>query len=157
MNSQSEFYVGYLPIPPGLRKHLRQGASPLWELLPWRSRRSCSSSGRAPFAASAFEFHDYRDFQGVLLAEPYPALVVPGGSPWLLVGAGQARLRAAARGRRPYGPAARRADLPRRGPHDRSRSGSVADTGEPADALATSISAPRSSRARSWTASATSA
>jgi hypothetical protein len=42
-----------------------------------------------PFAPSSFEYHDYRDFQGVLVTKPYPALVVPGGTPWLLVGPGK--------------------------------------------------------------------
>jgi hypothetical protein len=47
-------------------------------------------AGQNPFAASDFEFQQYRDFSGTLLAEPYPAIAIPGqGSPWLLVGPGK--------------------------------------------------------------------
>jgi hypothetical protein len=47
-------------------------------------------AGQNPFAASNFEFQQYRDFKGTLLAEPYPAIAIPGqGLPWLLVGPGK--------------------------------------------------------------------
>jgi hypothetical protein len=43
-----------------------------------------------PFPASTFEFQQYRDFRGVLLTEPYPALAIRGQEPpWLLVGPGK--------------------------------------------------------------------
>jgi hypothetical protein len=41
------------------------------------------------FAPAIFEFHDYRDFEGVLLTRPYPALATATGPPWLLVGPGK--------------------------------------------------------------------
>jgi hypothetical protein len=83
----SEFYVGYLPIPPGLKKFARRIVSAVGVLvaavailLVWE---------QSPFAAATFEFRDYHDFEGVLLTKPYPALVVPGGLPWLLVAPGK--------------------------------------------------------------------
>ena len=46
--------------------------------------------GQNPFAASTFEFQQYRDFRGTLLTEPYPALAIRGQEPpWLLVGPGK--------------------------------------------------------------------
>ena len=50
---------------------------------------------QSPFAASTFEFRDYRDFEGVLLTRPYPALVAPGGPSWLLAGSGKHGIAAA--------------------------------------------------------------
>ena len=47
-------------------------------------------AGQHPFAPSTFEFQQYREFRGTLLAGPYPALAIPGqGLPWLLVGPGK--------------------------------------------------------------------
>ena len=47
-------------------------------------------AGQNPFAASTFEFQQYREFRGTLLTEPYPALTIPGQEPpWLLVGPGK--------------------------------------------------------------------
>jgi hypothetical protein len=46
--------------------------------------------GQNPFAASTFEFQQYREFRGTLLTEPYPELIIPGQEPpWLLVGPGK--------------------------------------------------------------------
>jgi hypothetical protein len=43
-----------------------------------------------PFAASAFEFRQYRDLRGTFLTEPYPALAIRGQEPpWLLVRPGK--------------------------------------------------------------------
>jgi hypothetical protein len=83
----SEFYVGYLPVPPGLKRF---------------ARRVVAAAGvvaagvaiilvleQSPFAPASFEYRDYRDFRGVLVTRPYPALVAPGGKPWLLAGPGK--------------------------------------------------------------------
>ena len=87
MNSQSEFYVGYLPIPRGLKKLVRAVVGGLGVAVAAVSILLVLS--QRPFAAATFEFHDYWDFQGVLLTNPYPALAVPGQVPWLLVGPGK--------------------------------------------------------------------
>ncbi len=75
MNRDDEFYVGYAPQPPaGLRKTLRRivlsintAAAVLAVLLVLGQKR---------FAASAFEFQQYRDFEGILQEHPYPGLLV---------------------------------------------------------------------------------
>ena len=88
MDNQSEFYVGYLPVSAGLRKAIRATAGSL--LLLAVCVAAVLMAGQRPFAASTFEFQQYREFQGTLLAEPYPALWMPGqGKPWLLVGPGK--------------------------------------------------------------------
>ncbi len=87
MNSQSEFYVGYLPIPGGLRKFVRAVVATLGVTV--AAIAILLVLTQRPFAAATFEFHDYSDFQGVLLTKPYPALAIPGGIPWLLVGPGK--------------------------------------------------------------------
>lgn len=83
----SEFYIGYLPVPPALRRWMRRVVAGLGVivaaiaiLLVWK---------QSPFAEAAFEFHEYRELQGVLLTKPYAAVVVPDGAPWLLVAPGK--------------------------------------------------------------------
>jgi hypothetical protein len=88
MPNASEFYVGYLPVPPGLKKVIRRVAIALAFLV--AGVAALLVAGQRPFAPAAFEFQQYRDFQGTLVAEPYPALHIPGqGLPWLLVGPGK--------------------------------------------------------------------
>src|SRR4051794_16198707 len=87
MNSQSEFYVGYLPIPRRLKKVVRAVVGGLGVFVAAVAILLVLS--QRPFAAATFEFHDYWDFQGVLLTKPYPALAVPGEASWLLVGPGK--------------------------------------------------------------------
>jgi hypothetical protein len=88
MSSESEFFVGYLPVPAGLRKHLSRIVTAIAMVV-------CASAvllvyGQNPFAASKFEYQQVEDFQGLLLAQPYPAVAIPGqGLPWLLVGPGK--------------------------------------------------------------------
>src|SRR4051794_11817175 len=94
MNSQSEFYVGYLPMPRGLKPVVRLAASALGVVI--AGVAILLVFAQSPFAASTFEFHDYRDFEGVLLTRPYPALVAPGGPSWLLAGPGKHGIVAAA-------------------------------------------------------------
>jgi hypothetical protein len=82
-----EFYVGYLPIPPGLKRTMRRVVAALGALA--AGMAIVLIVAQRPFAASAFEFGAPRDLQGVLVNTPYPALVLPEGPPWLLVGAGK--------------------------------------------------------------------
>jgi hypothetical protein len=83
----SEFYVGYLPIPPGLRRWMRRVVAGVGVLvaavailLVWK---------QSPFADAAFEFREYSELQGVLLSKPYPAVAVRDGAPWLLAASGK--------------------------------------------------------------------
>ena len=88
MVSQSEFYVGYLPVPQRLRKAIRAIVGGLMLLA--IAVGAVLIAGQMPFADSSFDYQRYREFQGTLLAEPIPALLIPGqGSPWLLVGPGK--------------------------------------------------------------------
>jgi len=88
MRNESEFYVGYLPIPVGLKKAVRRVVMALGVLLTLVA--AVLIVGQNPFAASTFEFQQYRDFRGTLLTEPYPALAIRGQEPpWLLVGPGK--------------------------------------------------------------------
>ncbi len=83
----NEFYVGYLPVPPGLKRFARRVAAALGIVA--GGVGTLLVLGQNPFTPGAFDYRDYRDFQGVLLTRPYPALVVPGGTPWLLAGPGK--------------------------------------------------------------------
>jgi hypothetical protein len=88
MRNVSEFYVGYLPMPCGLKKAIRRLVLVLAVMVV--ALAAVLIAGQNPFAASDFEFQQYRDFRGTLLAEPYPAIAIPGqGLPWLLVGPGK--------------------------------------------------------------------
>ncbi len=89
----SEFYVGYQPrAPKQLRWFLFRAAAGLAVLA--ASAATLLVFGQAPFAASRFEFLQYRDYRGRIEAAPYPRLIA-GGAPYLLVvpgkhGAGEA-------------------------------------------------------------------
>jgi len=88
MPNMPEFYVGYLPIPPGLKSAVRRAAVAL--LLLAVCVAALLVAGQHPFAASTFEFQQYRDYRGTLMLEPYPALLIPGQEPpWLLVAPGK--------------------------------------------------------------------
>src|SRR5690242_1884291 len=88
MPNESEFYVGYLRMPGGLKKAIRRLVLALAITLV--ALAAILIAGQNPFAASDFEFRQYREFSGTLLAEPYPAIAIPGqGLPWLLVGPGK--------------------------------------------------------------------
>jgi hypothetical protein len=88
MRSEPEFFVGFLPVPPGLKKTIRRVAAGLAILAVGAA--AILVAGQHPFAASTFEFQQFREFRGVLLSEPYPALAISGqGLPWLLVGPGK--------------------------------------------------------------------
>jgi len=88
MRSESEFYVGYLPMPGGLKTTIRCMilALALLALI----AAVILVAGQHSFAPSTFEFQQHREFRGTLLAHPYPALAISGqGLPWLLVGPGK--------------------------------------------------------------------
>jgi hypothetical protein len=88
MSSESEFYVGYLPMPAGLKKTTRRTVIAL--ALVAAAASAVLVAGQHPFAASTFEFQQYAGFHGTLSAWPYPAISIAGqGKPWLLVGPGK--------------------------------------------------------------------
>jgi hypothetical protein len=88
MRSESEFYVGYLPMPAGLRRTIRRLVIALGVLVVVVA--AILIVAQNPFAAGTFEFQQYRDLRGTLLTEPYPALAIRGQEPpWLLVGPGK--------------------------------------------------------------------
>src|SRR5215831_6472191 len=88
MRSESEFYVGYLPMPAGLKTTIRRVVMALAVLV--FVVVAILIVGQNPFIASTFESQEYREFRKTLLTEPYPALTIPGQEPpWLLVGAGK--------------------------------------------------------------------
>jgi hypothetical protein len=88
MRSESEFYVGYLPMPGGLKSKIRRVVAALGALAVGVA--ALLIAGQHPFPAASFEFQQYREFRGTFIAQPYPALAIPGeGLPWLLVGPGK--------------------------------------------------------------------
>jgi hypothetical protein len=88
MNNESEFYVGYLAMPRGVKRVMRRVVIALGAVA--AGAAAVLIAGQHPFAASTFEFQQYREFRGTLLASPYPAIAILGqGLPWLLVGPGK--------------------------------------------------------------------
>jgi hypothetical protein len=88
MHSESEFFVGYLPMPAGLKRTIRRVVIALGGLA--IGAAAILIAGQQPFAAANFDFHQYREFRGTLIAQPSPALAIPGqGVPWLLAGPGK--------------------------------------------------------------------
>jgi hypothetical protein len=88
MHNEPEFYVGYLPTPAGLKRTIRRVVMALGVVS--AGAAAILVAGQHPFAGANFEFQQYREFRGTLIAQPYPALVIPGqGAPWLLVQPGK--------------------------------------------------------------------
>src|SRR6266496_6060552 len=75
MSEESDFYVGYLPqAASAVRQFLRKvvfALGLLGTLLPL-----ALVLAQRPFANSYFEFGKQRDFEGTLISEPYPELLV---------------------------------------------------------------------------------
>ena len=75
MNGDSDFYVGYLPqAPSSLRDFVRRVVCALGLLGIVLALTLVLA--QMPFANSYFEFGKQRDFEGTLIAEPYPELIV---------------------------------------------------------------------------------
>jgi len=88
MRSESEFYVGYLPMPASLKGTIRRVVIALGVLVVVLA--AILIIAQHTFPASTFEFQQHREFRGTLLTEPYPALSIRGQEPpWLLVGPGK--------------------------------------------------------------------
>ena len=71
----NEFFVGYLPVPPGIARFLRKIVVILGLLAAMLPLVLLRGQGR--FANAAFEFGKVRDFEGTIATRPYPALLVP--------------------------------------------------------------------------------
>ena len=88
MPGEAEFYVGYLPMPVGLKRLTRRAVIALGVLA--MGAAVLLIAGQHRFPPSTFEFQRYGDFDGILLTKPYPALGIRGqGLPWLLVAPGK--------------------------------------------------------------------
>jgi hypothetical protein len=88
MKYESDFYVGYLPVPGGLRRRLRRIVAAVLSTGALIAVALVAAQG--PFAPATFEFGKTRQLEGVLIQRPYPALAIPGQPvPWLLVGPGK--------------------------------------------------------------------
>src|SRR5438876_10341237 len=75
MNTESDFYIGYLPkAPAGVRGFVRREIIGLGVFAVVLAL--ILSLGQMPFAKSYFEFGKLRDFEGTVVAQPYPSLVV---------------------------------------------------------------------------------
>ncbi len=75
MNEDADFYVGYLPhSPTSLRRFVQRIVLALGLLVILVA--GLLALLQMPFAKSYFEFGKQRDFQGTLIAEPYPTLIV---------------------------------------------------------------------------------
>jgi hypothetical protein len=84
----SDFYVGYLATPTGLKRTLGRLTCGL--LVVGAAVAGLLVVGQSPFPQADFEFGQNRDFHGVLIAQPAPALVIAGqGLPWLLAARGK--------------------------------------------------------------------
>ena len=91
----SEFYIGYLPkAPAGIRKIVRLVVGGI--LLVSVAGALLFAAAQREFANSSFEFGKMTEYQGDLIEEPYPSLIVHGQSgatesknPFLLVAPGK--------------------------------------------------------------------
>jgi len=78
-----EFFVGYLSIPPGIRRFIRRTVAGLLALAALVAAVIVVS--QSPFIASRFDFQQFSEYEGTLTALPYPAL----SNGWLLVSPGK--------------------------------------------------------------------
>ena len=75
MNEVNDFYVGYLPkAPAALARFVKKIVAGLGLLA--LAVALVLVTAQMPFANSAFEFGKLRNFEGVLVAQPYPTLLV---------------------------------------------------------------------------------
>ncbi|MCY4399619.1 MAG: hypothetical protein OXE96_09815 [Gemmatimonadetes bacterium] len=87
----TDFYVGYHdPSPPRVRRFQRRFAAA--SLVIAGAAAVVIASGQRQLPAAVFEFGTIRSFEGFVVADPYPSLIVPRGpvnSRFLLVGPGK--------------------------------------------------------------------
>ena len=75
MNDDTDFYVGYLPhAPTSLRHFLKRIVLTLGLLV--MTAAVLLAVSQMPFAKSYFEFGNLREFQGTLVSDGYPRLLV---------------------------------------------------------------------------------
>ena len=75
MNPESDFYVGYLPqVPTELSRFVRRLVIGVGLFVV--ALALVLAVGQKPFAESYFEFGNLRDFEGTVMAQPYPILLV---------------------------------------------------------------------------------
>lgn len=75
MNDDTDFYVGYLPhAPTSLRHFLKRIVLTLGLLV--MTAAVLLAVSQMPFARSYFEFGNLREFQGTLMSDGYPRLLV---------------------------------------------------------------------------------
>ncbi|MDE2762343.1 MAG: hypothetical protein OXQ94_07065 [Gemmatimonadota bacterium] len=86
-----DFYVGYgSPPPPRIRRFLRRVAA--GALLAAAAAAALIASGHRELPAAHFEFGHVRSFEGLVVADPYPSLIVrreKGSSRYFLSGPGK--------------------------------------------------------------------
>ena len=86
-----DFYVGYHdPPPPRIRRFLRLVAA--GTLLAAAAAAALIALGHRELPAARFEFGNVRSFEGLVVADPYPSLIVrqgEGSSRYLLSGPGK--------------------------------------------------------------------
>lgn len=86
-----DFYVGYHdPPPPRIRRFLRLVAGGV--LLAAAAAAAVAALGHRQLPAAHFEFGNLRSFEGLVVADPYPSLIVANGNEstrYLLAGPGK--------------------------------------------------------------------
>lgn len=88
---REEFYIGYLPTAPhNLAKLVRRVCIVLFSIIVLTAILLALGQQKLPL--SVFEFQQYRDFTGLIQAQPYPTLLVRDGNSlaqYLLVAEGK--------------------------------------------------------------------
>ncbi len=88
----TDFYVGYHDPPPRRVRRFQRAVAAL-TLAAGVAAALIAALGQRELPAAAFEFGTIRGFEGLVVADPYPALIVPRGttsSRYLLVAPGKA-------------------------------------------------------------------
>jgi hypothetical protein len=83
----SDFFVGYLPAPPGLQRFLRRTVASLFAAA--AGIGGALLLGQQPFPSAVFEYGVVRPFEGTIAADPYPRLIAQDGRSFLLVSPGK--------------------------------------------------------------------
>jgi hypothetical protein len=78
-----EFFVGYLPVPPGMRRFIKRAV--VAALVLAAGLAMVLVVAQSGFANSSFDYGVLRDYSGNLSLNPFPIL----DSGWLLVGTGK--------------------------------------------------------------------